>query len=247
MEVRRSPKGRGSAGGSRVRALLVLVTLVPAILVPAILAPAGCSGPEPPGKEGGLPRVLIIGDSISIGYTPHVTEALAGRAVVVHNPGNAQHTATGLKELDGWLGDGRWDVIHFNWGLWDLCYKRSRFLRGSVRDREKGTVLVDLDRYEANLAELTARLQKTGATLIWATTTVVPEGDAGRFPGDDLRYNEAAARVMRAAGVTVNDLNAASREFPPELFVQPGDVHFTDEGYRRLANHVSAAISEVLP
>lgn len=237
----------GREGGRGVPALLALVTLVPTILVPAILAPAGCSGPEPPGKDEGLPRVLIIGDSISIGYTPHVAEALAGRATVVHNPGNAQHTATGLEELDRWLGDGRWDVIHFNWGLWDLCYKRSRFLRGSVRDREKGSVLVELDRYEANLTELTARLQKTGATLIWASTTVVPEGDVGRFPDDDLRYNEAAGRVMRAAGVTVNDLNAASREFPPELFVQPGDVHFTDEGYRRLANHVSAAISAVLP
>lgn len=230
-------RGRRSAGRRWIPAFLFLWALIP----------SGCTSPGPQGEDEDVPRVLIIGDSISIGYTPYVAEILAGRATVVHHPGNAQHTATGLKELDRWLGDGRWDVIHFNWGLWDLCYKRSRFLRGSVRDREKGSVLVELDRYEANLAELTARLQKTGATLIWASTTVVPEGDAGRFPGDDLRYNEAAGRVMRAAGVMVNDLNAASREFPPELFVQPGDVHFTDEGYRRLATHVSAAISAVLP
>lgn len=238
MEVKHRPWDVASAGGRWVPALLALATLLPG---------ACGTGPEPPGKEEEMPRVLIIGDSISIGYMPYVAEALAGRAVVVHNPGNAQHTATGLKNLDRWLGDGRWDVIHFNWGLWDLCYKRSRFLRGSVRDRERGTVLVDPGRYEANLAELTARLKETGATLIWASTTVVPEGDEGRFPGDDLRYNEAAARVMRTGGVIVNDLNAVSRQFPPELFVQPGDVHFTAEGYRRLAEHVAAAISEVLP
>ena len=68
-----------------------------------------------------LPRILIIGDSISIGYTPFVKELFQGRAEVVHNPGNAQHTGTGLENIDLWLGDGHWDVIHFNWSLWDLC------------------------------------------------------------------------------------------------------------------------------
>jgi hypothetical protein len=64
--------------------------------------------------QAALPNVLIIGDSISIGYFPVVKELLEGKAVVVHNPGNAQHTRFGLEKLDEWLGQTKWDVIHFN-------------------------------------------------------------------------------------------------------------------------------------
>ena len=74
-------------------------------------------------RAEGLPKVLLIGDSISIGYTPHVAAALRGQVQVKHHAGNAQHTGTGLKQLKRWLGDTEWDVIHFNWGLWDLCYR----------------------------------------------------------------------------------------------------------------------------
>jgi hypothetical protein len=67
-----------------------------------------------------LPRVLLIGDSISGGYQKEVKRLLEGKAVVVKNPGNAEYTGTGLKKLHEWLGDEKWDVIHFNWGLWDM-------------------------------------------------------------------------------------------------------------------------------
>ena len=46
------------------------------------------------------PDVLIIGDSISLGYTPHVIELMLDEAKVVHNPGNAQHSTTGLEKID---------------------------------------------------------------------------------------------------------------------------------------------------
>src|SRR5689334_21790630 len=70
--------------------------------------------------EPGLPRILLIGDSISIGYTVTVRTMLAGKANVHRIPENGADTANGLKKLDAWLGDARWDVIHFNWGLHDL-------------------------------------------------------------------------------------------------------------------------------
>ena len=69
------------------------------------------------------PNVLLIGDSISLGYTPHVVKMMQDEANVAHNKGNAQHSGTGVEKLEGWLGDTQWDVIHFNWGLWDLCYR----------------------------------------------------------------------------------------------------------------------------
>jgi hypothetical protein len=72
------------------------------------------------GKEGGgLPRVLLLGDSISLGYGQAVHELLGGRATVFHPRESSQSTVLGLLKLEKWLGDKNWDVIHFNWGIWD--------------------------------------------------------------------------------------------------------------------------------
>ena len=75
---------------------------------------------RPPQDVVGLPRVLLIGDSISIDYTLPVRERLAGKANVYRIPENGGCTTNGLAKLNVWLGTQRWDVIHFNWGLHDL-------------------------------------------------------------------------------------------------------------------------------
>lgn len=188
------------------------------------------------------PNVLIIGDSISLGYTPHVVKMMKDEARVVHHKGNAQHTGTGLKKLDQWLGDKQWDVIHFNWGLWDLCYRHPESKSQGNRDKVRGTLTTSQQQYEQNLDKLVSRLKQTKAVLIWGNITVVPEGEDGRKVGDDLRYNEAAKRVMKKHGVQINDLNKLSRTFSKELFTKPGDVHFLSEGYRQLAEQVSTSI-----
>src|SRR5436305_496918 len=60
-----------------------------------------------------LPRVLLIGDSISIGYTVPTRKLLQGKANVHRIPENGGPTSNGLAKLDKWLGDGKWEVIHF--------------------------------------------------------------------------------------------------------------------------------------
>src|SRR5688500_1890611 len=67
----------------------------------------------------GLPRVLLIGDSISIGYTLPTRLLLQGKANVHRPATNCSSTGHGLKNLQAWLGDKKWDVIHFNFGLHD--------------------------------------------------------------------------------------------------------------------------------
>ncbi|MDX1759889.1 MAG: SGNH/GDSL hydrolase family protein, partial [Arenibacter algicola] len=90
------------------------------------------------------PKILIIGDSISIGYFSKVKEALATKAIVMHNPGNAQHTGTGLEKIKDWIGKEDWDIIQFNWGLWDLCYRHPDSKVYGNRDKIKGTITYDL-------------------------------------------------------------------------------------------------------
>ena len=193
-----------------------------------------------------LPKALLIGDSISIGYTPHVVATLKGKVDVTHHRGNAQHTGTGLKMLDRWVGETQWDVIHFNWGLWDLCYRHPQSKEQGRRDKERGTLTTSLEQYEKNLNQLAVRLKKTKAKLIWAHTTTVPKGEAGRKVGDDDKYNEAAARVMKKHGIEINDLNALTDSFPAELFTAPGNVHFKTEGSKKLGQAVAEKITEAL-
>lgn len=213
----------------------------------AVLASSARAADEKPAKsDSDLPKVLIIGDSISLGYTPHVIQMLKGEADVVHSKGNSQHTGTGLAKIDSWLGDTKWDVIHFNWGLWDLCYRHPESKVQGKRDKVNGTITMPLEQYEENLDNLVERLQKTGATLIWASTTLVPEGEAGRVVGDDKKYNDAAAKVMKKHGVAIDDLHALTAKFPPELFTAPGNVHYKTEGSQKLAEQVVQEIKKAL-
>lgn len=191
----------------------------------------------------GLPRVLLLGDSISIGYTIPVRERLAGRANVHRPPENCMQTAYGLSHLDTWLGTGHWDVIHFNFGLHDLKYVDEN---GTYVTPDKGKQVGPLPQYERNLRELVRRLRLTGACLIFATTTPVPRQADGRVEGDERRYNEVAVRVMRENGVAIDDLWAYAQQRRAEI-QQPHNVHFTPAGYGELADLVSWSIAAALP
>jgi acyl-CoA thioesterase-1 len=182
-----------------------------------------------------LPRVLIIGDSISIGYTPSVRTLLQGKANVHRIPANAGDTKKGLERIEAWLGTKKWDVIHFNWGLHDIKRMKGTELDASM---EKA---ISPETYEANLRALTQRLQKAGTKLIWAATTPVPEGAKGRIPGDEAEYNRIAARIMAELKVPINDLHGYVR---PQLatYQKPADVHYLPEGYAFLGSHVAEQI-----
>ncbi len=187
-------------------------------------------------------KVLIIGDSISIGYFKPVREMLAGRAIVEHNPGNAAHSANGLAKLDEWLGDTEWDLIHFNHGLHDLKYIDARGKNAPVAD---GKQQIPIDQYEKNLDEMATRLEKTGAKLIFANTTPVPDGTGIRLKGDAKIYNVAAEKVMKKHDIPVNDLYSFSMA-RLEKIQQPANVHFSPEGSRLLGEQVVKMIVEAL-
>lgn len=196
--------------------------------------------------EPGLPRVLLIGDSISMGYTLPVREQLKGKANVHRIPTNGGPTTNGLKNLATWLGDGKWDVIHFNWGLHDLKYIGPDDTNLADPKAAGSRLQVPVAEYEANLRELVKQLKATKAELIWCTTTPVPEGSQGRVAGDEAPYNAAAAKVMQEAGVTTNDLCSFAKTRLSEI-QRPKNVHFTDAGSKVLAEQVAKAIEAKLP
>ena len=192
-----------------------------------------------------LPRALLIGDSISIGYTTRTQDALAGQANVLRIPENAGSTRDGLEKIDRWLARRpHWDVIHFNFGLHDLKKQKSGSPNPDQLD-VTGPVNIPLAEYEANLEALVQRLKQTGARLIWASTTPIPEGSLGRVRGDEVAYNETARRVMEKNGVRINDLHACLQPSEAASF-PPGDVHPNDPGKEILARQTAAEISQTL-
>ncbi|WP_052361458.1 SGNH/GDSL hydrolase family protein [Geminisphaera colitermitum] len=196
-------------------------------------------------EHPGLPRVLILGDSISIGYTQRARKRLEGVAVVRRPTVNCGSTQTGLENIDQWLGGKHWDVIHFNWGLHDLRYRNPR--KQSTIDGLKQNV--PPAEYEKNLRELVAKIKAASDTQIFATTTPIPEKQKQteiRIQTDVDRYNEIALRVMREAGVLVNDLNAVAKGREAEL-MPPNDIHFSPAGYEVLADAVASSIKKVIP
>ncbi|GAA0879991.1 hypothetical protein GCM10009119_29610 [Algoriphagus jejuensis] len=127
-------------------------------------------------------KILIIGDSISIGYTPFVIANLEDVAYVSHNPGNAQHTGTGLEHIEAWIGDNDWDIIQFNWGLWDLCYRHPDSKEQGNRDKINGAITFDVESYGRNLDSIVKLIRaRSNAELIFVTTTYVPDEEAGSF------------------------------------------------------------------
>lgn len=183
----------------------------------------------------GLPRVLLIGDSISIGYTVPTQKLLKGKANVHRIPTNDGPTIRGVADLSSWLGKKQWDVIHFNWGLHDL-----KFMPNGQRQ-------VPIDQYQKNLGELVKRLKATGAKLIWASTTPVPEGGVKpkRLNSDVVAYNAVAKKIMDANGVAIDDLYALALPRLKEI-QQPVNVHFTEKGSAELAKQVAASILAAL-
>lgn len=179
-----------------------------------------------------LPRMLIIGDSISRGYTLTVRHALAGKVNVHRAPANCGPTASGLKNLDVWLGKGTWDVISWNFG---------------IHDRRTAPAV-----YRKNLEALLKRLQATGAKLIWVRTTPAPPSatappsvkNAGEFSDAQCeQVNRIADALMESNHIPEVDLYALME---PKLkeYQLPNDVHFKESGYEVMGQEVARVILE---
>lgn len=186
------------------------------------------------------PKILIIGDSISIGYTPFVRENLKDVADVFHNPGNAQHTGKGLDSITSWIDKGNWDIIQFNWGLWDLCYRHPDSKVQGNRDKVNGKITFNGEDYERNLDSIVKLIKKNSdAKLIFVTTSYVPKREAGRFTEDAIKYNEIAKRVMKSNNVKINHIYETSKEIHADYGLGDDNVHYTKKGYELLGQQIS--------
>ena len=186
-----------------------------------------------------LPNVLIIGNSISIGYTPFVQKELKGKANVYRIPENGGDINRGLKKFDFWMGDNQWDVIHFNFGLHDM----KRLINNKLDI--KGDRVNTEEEYKNKLEKFVELLQtKTKAKLIWATISVVPDGADGRIKGEEVIYNKIALEIMKKNNIAIDDQYTLTDDNPSDQ--KPRDVHFLPKGCERQGKQVAKSIMSML-
>ena len=184
-----------------------------------------------------LPLVVLIGDSIRMGYQDHVASQLAGRAEVWAPEPNGGDSRNVLAHLDQWALARQPDLVHVNCGLHDL--KRAFGAESAV----------PLAEYERNVRQILERLQRElDGAVVWAATTPVDETwhhqnkGFDRLEADVEAYNAAASAVAADLGVPIDDLFAVVEgEGKARLLTQDG-VHFTAEGSQLLGRVVAECV-----
>ena len=162
-------------------------------------------------EEKALPRVLILGDQIYQQPASELQKELKGKVEIHYprmEPGMVWNSNTALELLDRQLGDGRWDLIHFNCGLGDLIHRVPRVKAFRVMPRHAGGIRTTApEQYERNLHALVIRLKATGAKLVWGSTTPIRHSTTNVFEkGTEIEYNARAAKVMVKNGIPTNDM-----------------------------------------
>jgi acyl-CoA thioesterase-1 len=198
-----------------------------------------------PKDDPSLPSVLIIGDSISIGYTLDVRRELEGIANVYRPPTNCGPTTKGVELIDSWLGDRQWDVVHWNHGLHDLKYMGPKGQNLADPNASTSHPQVPLEEYAANIERMAKRIKQSAKVVIWRETTPVPDGAAGRVVGDSAKYNAAAAKaIAKVGGIQTDPFFAFSESIKEHQ--RPANVHYTPEGSKLLGRHVAEVIKRAL-
>ncbi len=127
-------------------------------------------------------KVLIIGDSISIGYFSFVENELNKKAILCHNPGNAQHTGTGLKNIKNWIETEQCDIIQFNLGLWDLSRIHKGSLKYGHQPKEFAQAIYSPEEYGKNPDSLVYILESTIAKQIFVKLPMFRKMNLTAFP-----------------------------------------------------------------
>lgn len=189
-----------------------------------------------------MKRVILIGDSIQMGYQPIVRRELDGLAEVwgpTENGGNSQNV---LDHLAMWVIARQPDIVHINCGLHDIKTPFDSDVRA-----------IPLTQYRANVREILTRLRDaTHATVIWATTTPVNHAwhhqnkPFDRFEHDVAAYNAAATAIARDHNCPINDLFAVIMNAGRDKLLVPDGVHFNGQGYDLLGRAVAASIERYM-
>jgi lysophospholipase L1-like esterase len=189
-----------------------------------------------------MKNIVLIGDSIRMGYQHTVHAELVGCASVWWPDQNGESSKNVLAHLDDWVISRQPDVLHVNCGLHDL-----------KKEFGQDAAAVPLDAYRENVRAIMTRAKtETDAIVIWALTTPVNHEwhhnnkAFDRYEEDVIAYNSVADGVADELGILVNDLFSVVASAGRDSLLLPDGVHFKPEGYELLGKRVAACLKGVI-
>lgn len=187
-------------------------------------------------------KVVLIGDSIRMGYQPLVARKC--QVADVWGPGaNCRHSLWALDHFQEWVADQEPDLVHVNFGIHDA----------SIQPDGEHQVL--LAQYRLCLRRFIAKVKALETTrMIWATTTPLYAAEPDkpmaqwqvREAAEIKAFNAAALEIVESEGLPVNDLHAAIVDNDFSLCLREDGCHMTEFGNEVLSDAVVEAIRALL-
>lgn len=194
-----------------------------------------------------MKKVLLLGDSIRMGYAGYVRELLKDKCEVYYDElDNGRFAAYTLWQVNQFFKKyGRFDAVHWNNGYWDMNIETPML-----------EAMHPIDEYVHFLKRIIAEIRRNGAEIIFATTTPILEsGSAMDNTGTGIKinysndwvmkYNDAAKALMSQENITVNDLYTNMLK-DKNCYKCEDMLHLTEEGYRICAENAARLIAEKL-
>ncbi len=187
-------------------------------------------------------KVVLIGDSIRMGYQPLVAAKCKG--LDVWGPAeNCRHSVWALGHFQEWVADQYPDIVHVNFGLHDAAIQSD------------GEHQILLPQYQLCLQRFIDRVKEIGNTrMIWATTTPVYTPKQGapmaqwqvRASAEIEEYNAAALEIVAREGIPVNDLHEVIVRNDFTKCLTEDGCHMTEFGNKILSDAVVKAIDALI-
>ena len=186
-----------------------------------------------------MKKILLLGDSIRMGYQGEVKELLTNEYEVVYPEDNGRFASYTL-----WQANQEFkcnpdiELVHFNNGYWDMNI-----------EAPMTEAIHPIAEYKGFLRRIVALCRQCGAKVVFATTVPILEAGVAcdntgvqgaiNYSNDWVKeYNVAAVEVMTELGVPINDLYALCME--DDRYYKCEDLlHLSAEGNRRCAEQVA--------
>lgn len=194
-----------------------------------------------------MKKVLLLGDSIRMGYDEYVKEILKDKCEVFYDDqDNGRFAAYTLWQANQFFRNyGRFDVVHWNNGYWDMNVEAPMM-----------EAMHPIDEYVHFLKRIITQIRNNGAEIIFATTTPVMENGSSldntgtgieiSYNNDWVKkYNDAAKNLAAQENITVNDLYTLMLK-DKNYYKCEDRLHLTEEGYRICAEQAAILILEKL-
>ena len=183
-----------------------------------------------------MKKVVLLGDSIRMGYGSQVAQMLGEEFEVWQPEDNcryAQYTYQYLSvdESNGWAANTKnADIIHWNNGLWDLYHW---FEDGPMTPKEF---------YVDTMVRIAKILLQRSKIVIFATITPVRQTHPTILNTEIVDYNQALIPELKKLGVVINDLHTLIAADIPRYILASDHIHLTEDGVHLCSTQVANVI-----